>query len=84
MPTYDCHCAANGRTVEVKHAVSATVGTWREVCELAGIPPDQSPGDAPVAKQLAATGIGDTRTRAAANPAPSMGGCGSGACGHRH
>lgn len=84
MPTYDYHCAANGRTVEVKHAMSAKVSTWQELCELAGIPLDTTPGDAPVAKQLAATGIGGM-SKAASTPAPAMGGgCGSGACGHRH
>ena len=86
MPTYDYHCAANGRTVEVKHPMSARVSTWGELCALAGIGLDATPADTPVAKQLAATGIGGvTKAAAASSPAPMMGGgCGGGACGHRH
>ena len=85
MPTYDYHCEANGRTVEVKHAMSARVSTWGELCALAGIGLDATPADAPVAKQLAATSIaGVSRAAAASAAAPTMGGCGGGACGHKH
>ncbi|MEQ8497461.1 MAG: regulator, partial [Gammaproteobacteria bacterium] len=37
MPTYDYHCHANGRVVEVRHRMSEQVGTWGELCALAGI-----------------------------------------------
>ena len=45
MPTYDYTCEANGRTVEVMHAMSVTLKTWGQVCEegeldLGGTPPD--------------------------------------------
>ena len=85
MPTYDYHCTANDRTVEVKHPMSATVRTWGELCALAGLPMEATPAETPVAKKLAATSVGGTSK--ASSPAPSMrsvGGCGSSACGHRH
>lgn len=84
MPTYDYHCAANGRTVEVKHAMSEKVRTWGELCALAGLPLETTPAETPVAKQLAATSIGGG-IKAPSMPTPSAGGgCGGGACGHRH
>ncbi len=84
MPTYDYHCPANGRTVEVKHAMSARVRTWGELCALAGLPTESTPAETPVAKQLAATNIGGG-VKAPSMPAPGGGGgCGSGGCGHRH
>ena len=87
MPTYDYHCAANGRTVEVKHPMSERVRTWGELCALAALPLDTTPAHTPVAKQLPAIGIGGSAAVAAA-PAPAAtaprGGCASGGCGHRH
>ena len=85
MPTYDYHCPANGRTVEVKHAMSEKLRTWGELCALAGMSIEATPAETPVAKQLAATGIGGGVAKAASLPALSAGGgCGSGGCGHRH
>lgn len=83
MPTYDYHCAANSRIVEVKHAMTEKVRTWGELCALAGLPPETTPADTPVAKQLVATSIGGG-SKASSAPAPSGGGCGRGGCGHRH
>jgi hypothetical protein len=77
MPNYDYHCAANGRTLEVKHRMSETVATWGELCALAGIATEHTPLDSPVAKVLSATFVaagGQTGDKASA-PAPS---------GHRH
>lgn len=82
MPTYDYHCEANGRTVEVKHSMSEKVRTWGELCALAGLPLETTPADTPVAKQLAAASIGGG-IKAPSAPMPSGGGCGAG-CGHRH
>lgn len=85
MPTYDYHCAANGRTIEVKHAMSERVGTWGELCALAALPVETTPAHTPVAKQLAAIGIGGASVGApAVLPAAPRGGCGSGGCGHSH
>ena len=44
MPTYDYHCPTNGRTVEVSHKMSEQVSTWGELCKLAGISLDGTPG----------------------------------------
>ena len=37
MPTYDYHCPANDRIVEVNHRMNDKVSSWGELCELAGI-----------------------------------------------
>lgn len=50
MPTYDYRCDANGRVVEVKHAMSEDLATWGELCERAGIEPGATPVDAPVSR----------------------------------
>lgn len=38
MPTYDYHCPANGRVIEVSHRMAESVATWGELCRRAGIP----------------------------------------------
>ena len=52
MPTYDYICEANGRTVEVMHAMSVTLKTWGQVCEEAELDLGNTPADAPVSKGL--------------------------------
>ena len=52
MPTYDYICEANGRTVEVMHAMSVTLKTWGQVCEEAELDLGDTPPDAPVSKGL--------------------------------
>ena len=32
MPTYDYHCTANGRAVEVSHKLADRVRTWGDLC----------------------------------------------------
>jgi hypothetical protein len=84
MPTYDYHCAANDRTVEVKHRMSEEVTTWGQLCTLAGITLDGTPAETPVAKKLTATALaGSSNLGCDAGP-PVVGGCGSALCGHRH
>lgn len=51
MPTYDYHCPANGRTVEVKHAMSEKVRTWGELCALAGLSIEATPAETPAGRQ---------------------------------
>ncbi|MCC7123272.1 MAG: zinc ribbon domain-containing protein [Acidobacteria bacterium] len=87
MPTYDYHCAANGRTLEVKHRMSEEVRTWGELCALAGVSLDATPADTPVAKQLAASMIASGASLGCDAGPPvmgGMGGCGMGGCGHAH
>ena len=48
MPTYDYHCAANDRIVEVNHRMNDKVASWGELCELAGIDAGTTATDAPV------------------------------------
>ena len=38
MPTYDYHCPANGRVIEVSHKMAETVATWGDLCRRAGVP----------------------------------------------
>ena len=37
MPVYEYHCDANGRTVEVNHAIGSKIKTWGELCYAARI-----------------------------------------------
>ena len=50
MPKYDYRCDANGRIVEVSHAMSASLSTWGELCQLADLSLDDTPADSPVHK----------------------------------
>lgn len=50
MPTYDYHCAANGRTVQIQHRMSEEVTTWGELCRRAGEETGETAADAPVTK----------------------------------
>lgn len=84
MPTYEYRCAANGRLVEVRHNMAERLATWGELCDRAGIPPDQTDPAAPVEKLISAgfinAGAGAGEPSCAA-PACGSGYCGSGACG---
>ncbi|MDH5181652.1 MAG: zinc ribbon domain-containing protein [Gammaproteobacteria bacterium] len=80
MPTYDYHCDANGRTVEVKHGMNEKLFTWGELCERAGI----DIGDTPVGTDIRklATG-GQVMKGGNMGSAPPCGSCcGGGVCGH--
>ena len=81
MPKYDYRCDANGRIVEVSHAMNASLSTWSELCELAGLPLDGTPADSPVRKIISggyvvAGGIGEP----APPPACPMQSCCGGGC----
>lgn len=76
MPTYDYHCPANDRIVEVFHAMSETVDRWGRLCELAGLAPDGTPLDAPVVRRISG-GAGVIAGSSGARPSGG-GGCGSG------
>lgn len=48
MPTYEYHCPANGKTVEVWHRMNHAVASWGELCELAAIDPGETQLSSPV------------------------------------
>jgi hypothetical protein len=83
MPTYDYHCDANGRTVEVNHRMSESLATWGELCDRVGIEAGDTPPDAPI-HRLATGGniIASNNLGSGAAPACGTGGCcPSGVCG---
>ena len=75
MPSYDYHCTANNRVVEVRHGMNERLRTWGEVCEHAGIGLDGVSADAPVSRMV--YGGAFVNSSALKNPEPS---CASGAC----
>jgi predicted nucleic acid-binding Zn ribbon protein len=86
MPYYEYRCAANGRTVEVRHGMGALLTTWGEVAAAAGEEVGSTPADAPVERLMSMAAVGHTAGGAAsAAPALSPGfkGCGPG-CGCAH
>jgi hypothetical protein len=48
MPTYEYHCPANGKTIEVWHRMNHSVVSWGELCELASIDPGETQASSPV------------------------------------
>lgn len=87
MPTYEYRCAANDRTVEVRHKMAEKLRTWGEVCERAGIPAGRTDPKAPVEKLVSAGFISVAGSKAPAwdggadgAQACGMGACGAGAC----
>ena len=87
MPYYEYRCAANGRTVEVRHAMSERMETWGDVAAAAGIEGGETPPDATVERLMSAASVGHAAqgSSPAAGPGPGFGGCGPGcACAHNH
>jgi len=86
MPYYEYRCAANGRTVEVRHAMSETMETWSQVAAAAGIDVGDTPAEAPVERLMSMASVGHAAGAGGApgsGPAPSFGGCGPGCrCHH--
>lgn len=54
MPYYEYRCAANGRTVEVRHHMDEELRTWGDACARAGIDPGDTPDDAPLERLISA------------------------------
>ena len=52
MPTYDYHCPANGRVIEVSHKMAESVTTWGELCGRAGILLGGTPGKSKVERLI--------------------------------
>ena len=84
MPTYDYHCPANDKVVEVKHRISESVSSWGELCELAGIEPGDTPAETPVEKLITGGGIVKSKSMGSEPPCVSGPCCGGGGCGHNH
>lgn len=75
MPFYEYRCPGNGRTVEVRHAMSETLTTWGEVCARSGAEPGDTPAGAPVERLMSAP-VALTTTTGGGAPVPSCGaGC---------
>lgn len=84
MPTYDYLCEANGRTIEVSHAMRERLATWGQVCEHAGIEPGDLAADTPVTRMISGPGV--VRSSSLKNPElpPCQTGapcCGANSCG---
>ena len=85
MPYYEYRCAANGRTVEVRHAMSERLETWGQVTAAAGLERGETPVDAPVERlmSMASVGHAEHASSSSAGPGPGFGGCGPGCrCHH--
>lgn len=87
MPHYEYRCAANGRTVEVRHAMAERLETWGEVADAAGLERGDTPADARVERLMSVASVGsasDSASSAAGSgPAAGFGGCGPGCrCAH--
>jgi hypothetical protein len=80
MPYYEYRCDSNGRTLEVRHAMSERLATWGEVAHAAGIETGDTPVDAPV-ERLLSTPVPLT----ASGQGPDVPACGPGcACAARN
>jgi len=82
MPTYDYHCRANGRTIEVRHPMHQRLTTWAELCACAGIDPSGAPAEAEVEKLLNTGGVVHAESLGSGTePACAPGAmCGGGGC----
>jgi len=82
MPRYDYRCPANDTTLEVAHAMSHTVRTWGELCQLAECELGDTPTKSPVEKTLSLSFVGGPKRQA--TPMRGGGSCGSGCGCHPH
>lgn len=81
MPTYEYHCAVNGKTVSVWHNMSSRITTWGELCEAAGLELEGISAATPVERLISGGQIMGATNAAA--PATSMP-CGQARCGCSH
>jgi len=81
MPYYEYRCAANGRTLEVRHGMNERLETWGDLSDRAGADPGDTPREAAVERLLSAP---VPLTSAGTDPGPNFQGCGAGcACAPR-
>lgn len=84
MPYYEYRCATNGRTVEVRHAMSEKLETWGQVAEAAGVELGDTAASAPVERLMSVASVGGSSAGGDAGPSGGFGGCGPGcACAHQ-
>ena len=81
MPTYDYHCQANDRIVEVNHRMNDKVTSWGELCELAGIDAGSTALDAPVERLATGGQVVRSGNMKDSLPPCAGGACGGGMCG---
>jgi hypothetical protein len=87
MPSYDYHCPANGRVVEIAHKMAESVSTWGEVCRRAGIPIGSTAPDERVERLITggnvvhAGALGSQRERPCDSGPCGAPACGRGTCG---
>ncbi len=62
MPVYIYYCAANDRTLEVRHGLDHDLTTWGEVCYAAQAPLGETDFLAPVRRVITAPGIAVPRS----------------------
>lgn len=81
MPTYDYRCDESGEIFEVKHRMSESLSTWRELCEYA----DLDPGKIPLGSSVTRLATGGQVVKSSSlgehrDPACGAGGCGRSMC----
>lgn len=85
MPTYDYRCDANGRTLEVRHAMDRKVRTWGELCALLETKPGDTPAHTPVRRVITGGAVMRSENLGSGTLPPCQGGsgpsCGGGLCG---
>ena len=87
MPSYDYHCPANDRVIEVRHKMADTVGTWGELCRRAGMACGDTPPDAKVVRLITGGGViragslGSKWERPCDTGGCALPACGGGVCG---
>jgi hypothetical protein len=80
MPTYDYHCPANGRTVEVSHKLADNVRSWGDLCKRAGLPLAGTPRKAKVERLITGGSLIGSLGSEKERPCDS-GPCGAPVCG---
>jgi predicted nucleic acid-binding Zn ribbon protein len=54
MPYYEYQCAANGRTLEVRHGMGERLTTWGELAQASDSDLGDTPTDAPIERLMSA------------------------------
>jgi len=84
MPTYDYHCPANGRVIEVSHKLADKITTWGVLCRRSGLPLNGTPGNAKVERLITGGNVigslGSNQERPCDTGPCGAPACGSGAC----